>query len=170
MDRWFELHGRPPPALLPGGRQQAGHPVAFQGFRQGLRLAKESNSLAYNMSWIPSIYMQATGVGLLITDPPQTSSTTLSKKRTPDTWHMTHDTWHMTCDTWWELSILSKVQLSSSHGWGVMMFWRIGGNGWVTQLLMTEVFVEQPWLHRVCLIWQPFIQESIRSGIWRRTK
>ena len=65
------------------------------------------------------------GIAPLITDPPLTISTTLSKKKkkkkkkmhltcdrwhmtidtwhvnmTSDTWHLTHDNWHMTCDTW----------------------------------------------------------------------
>ena len=43
----------------------------------------------------------------VITDPPPTTSTTLSKKQelyiyivTLDTWHVTHDTWNVTSDTW----------------------------------------------------------------------
>ena len=55
-------------------------------------------------------------VALLITDPPPTSSTTLSKKTkakcymghlTPGAWHVTsdtchviHDMWYLICDTW----------------------------------------------------------------------
>ena len=41
----------------------------------------------------------------MITDPPQISFTTLSKKRKEkekkcDTWHVTRDMWHVTSDTW----------------------------------------------------------------------
>ena len=39
------------------------------------------------------------------------------------TWHMTSDMWHMTCDTCWGVNILSKFQLSSSNGLGVMLLW-----------------------------------------------
>ena len=38
------------------------------------------------------------GVGLFITEPPQTSSTILSKKC--DYWHLTIETWHLTRDIW----------------------------------------------------------------------
>ena len=57
---------------------------------------------------------------------------------TPETWHMTHDMWQ-----WWGVNILSKFQLSSSHGLGVMIFWRFGGKGSLNEW-MTKVFVEQP--------------------------
>ena len=63
---------------------------------------------------------------------------------------MTRDTWHVTCDmwhTWWRVNILSKFQLPSSYALGVMMFWRFGGKGSVT-----KVIVEQHRLHQVCLI------------------
>ena len=59
---------------------------------------------------------------------------------TPDTWHLTHDTWHVT--NGWGSSILSKLQLPSSYGLGVMMFWRLGGKGsltdWLTQSMSDE--------------------------------
>ena len=50
---------------------------------------------------------------------------------THDTWpfHLTPDTWHLTPDMWWGVNILSKSQLFSSYGWGVMMFWKFGGKG-----------------------------------------
>ena len=54
---------------------------------------------------------------------------------TPDTWHVTPDTWHLTCDTWWGVNILSKCQLSSSQGLGVMMLWRFGGKCWLSNLI-----------------------------------
>ena len=41
--------------------------------------------------------------------------------------NFTRDTWHLTHEIWWEVNILSKCQLSSSYGLGVMMFWRFGG-------------------------------------------
>ena len=52
-----------------------------------------------------------------------------------DTWHMTRDTWHLTSDNWRGVNILSKFQLPSSYGLGVLMFWRFGGKGRVTRLM-----------------------------------
>ena len=48
---------------------------------------------------------------------------------TRDMWHLTHYTWPLTPDMWlwWWMNILSKIQLSSSSGLGVVMFWRFGG-------------------------------------------
>ena len=67
-----------------------------------------------------------------------------------DTWHLTHDMCHMKCDTMWGVKILSKFQLSSSYGSGVMMFWGKGSlTDWLTEQI-SMVFVEQPRLHRVC--------------------
>ena len=68
---------------------------------------------------------------LLITDPPTTSSVTLSKKSdmwhmTCDMWHVTHDIWRITCETWWGLNILSKFQLLSSFGLAGKVIWRSG--------------------------------------------
>ena len=87
-------------------------------------------------------------------------STTLSKRRkkmwhvTPDTWQMTHDVWQVTHDIWHlvGVNILSKCQLPSSYGLGVMMFQRFGGKGSLTHLMqwITKVFVGQPRLHQVC--------------------
>ena len=48
---------------------------------------------------------------------------------------MTHDTWHLTCDMWWDMNILSKYQLPSSYGLGVMLFWRFEAEGWLTDWL-----------------------------------
>ena len=72
---------------------------------------------------------------------------------TRDMWHMTCDTWHVTCDMLWGLNIVSKFQLPSSYGLWFMIFWRFGGKGSLTDWpneLITKVFAEQPWLHRVC--------------------
>ena len=61
-------------------------------------------------------------------------------------WGVTHNRWHVTHDAWCSPS---KVQLSSSNGLQVMMFWRSGGKGWPTQSInavsewVTKVFVEQ---------------------------
>ena len=57
---------------------------------------------------------------------------------TCDTWQVTHDRWHVTHDTWCGVTILSKFQLSSSNGLGVMMCWRSGGKGSLTQLINHE--------------------------------
>ena len=65
--------------------------------------------------------------------------------------HVTCDMWQVTYDTWCGVNILSKFQLSSFNGFGVMMFWKLGGKGSLTEL-MTKVFVEQPRLQRVCLL------------------
>ena len=50
-----------------------------------------------------------------------------------DRWGVTHGRWHVTHDTWCRVNSLSTVQLSSSNGLEVMMFWRSGGKGWQTQ-------------------------------------
>ena len=64
--------------------------------------------------------------------------------------YVTHDMWQVRPDTWRGVNILSKFQLSSSYGLGVMMFWRLGGKGLPTQWmseLMTKVFLEQPQIY-----------------------
>ena len=51
-----------------------------------------------------------------------------------------------------EVNILSKFQVSSSNGLGVMMFWSSRWKGWLTYLinwLMARLLLEQPWLWRV---------------------
>ena len=80
-------------------------------------------------------------------EPPLTNSTTLSEKKkkknydmrhlTPNTWYETTDTWHMIHDMWQMVgvNILSKFQLPSSNGLGVMMICRFGGKGWLTNWL-----------------------------------
>ena len=69
-----------------------------------------------------------------------------------DIWHMTFDIWHMTCAMWHAtcetlhvtcttqgvMSIISKFQVPSSNGLGVLMFWRFGGKAWVTELLIDK--------------------------------
>ena len=79
-----------------------------------------------------------TGWVPLITDPPQTGSTTLTR----DTWHMTYDIWHITCDTWHVTcdkcrgsNCLSKFQVPSSDTLGVKVFWRYLNRGWPTDLI-----------------------------------
>ena len=57
---------------------------------------------------------------------------------TPDMWHMTHDTGHVTGDMWhltqWQMmKIVSKFQGSSPNCLGVMVFWRFGGKGLLTE-------------------------------------
>ena len=56
-----------------------------------------------------------------------------------DRWQVTGDRWQVTGDKWHithgEVNILSKLQLSSSKGLGVMMSWRSGGKLWVTHLI-----------------------------------
>ena len=58
--------------------------------------------------------------------------------------------WQVTPDTWRGMDMISKFQLSSSYGLGVLMFWRSGGKDdsfdqWMNEL-MTKAFVEQPGL------------------------
>ena len=55
-------------------------------------------------------WITKTRQGRLITDPPPSSSTILSKNVTTDTWHLTPDTWHLTPDTRWNdvLKVLMK--------------------------------------------------------------
>ena len=45
----------------------------------------------------------------------------------------------MTCNTLWGVNNLSKYQLPSSYGLGVMMIRRFGGKGSLTEL-MNELF------------------------------
>ena len=50
--------------------------------------------------------------------------------------NVTPDFWHVTCDTW---HTEDGDQVLSSHGLGVMMFWRLGGKGsltdWMNELI-----------------------------------
>ena len=55
-----------------------------------------------------------------------------------DKWHMTRDMQHVTCDMLWGVNILSKFQLPSSSGFWFMIFWRLGGKGWVTEFMSNE--------------------------------
>ena len=55
--------------------------------------------------------------------------------RTPEAWHMTHDTWHQTCDMWCGVNLFSKFQVSIFYSLGVMMFWRVGGKGWLNSVM-----------------------------------
>ena len=52
-----------------------------------------------------------------------------------DTWHVTRDMRHVTYDMLWGVNILSKFQLPSSSGLWYMIFWRLGGKGWLTELI-----------------------------------
>ena len=77
---------------------------------------------------------------------------------TPDTWHRTPDNWHVTCNMWpvtrgggeHSLKILAPQLFRFWKDSVVKIFPQR-----ITQLvpkLITKVFVEQPWLHRVCSI------------------
>ena len=61
-------------------------------------------------------------------------------------WHVTCDMLHVTHDRMGEVNLLLKCQLPSSYGLRVKVCW-INELKWVT-----EMFVEQPRLHRVCLL------------------
>ena len=50
-------------------------------------------------------------------------------------WHVTRDMRRVTCDMLLGVNILSKFQLPSSSGWWFMIFWRLGGKGWLTDWL-----------------------------------
>ena len=52
---------------------------------------------------------------------------------TGDMWHLTPDVGHLV-----GVNILSKFQLPSSYGLGVMMFWRFGGKGSLTELMCNK--------------------------------
>ena len=54
---------------------------------------------------------------------------------TRDTWHKTHDMRHVTYDMLWGVNLLSKLQLPSSSGLWFMIFWRLGGKGWLNELI-----------------------------------
>ena len=79
--------------------------------------------------------------------------------QTCDTWNLTRDTWHLTCDTWdvthgggWTFS-----QYFSFLALTVWDFWCFEDlkvkDDWINELMnewMMKLFIEQPWLHRVC--------------------
>ena len=46
------------------------------------------------------------------------------------------------------VKILSKFELPSSYGLGVIMLWRLGGKGRLSRWI--KVFVEQPGYTQVC--------------------
>ena len=50
-----------------------------------------------------------------------------------DMWHVTLDMRRVTCDMLWGVNILSKFQLPSSYGLWFMIFWILGGKGWLPQ-------------------------------------
>ena len=54
---------------------------------------------------------------------------------TCDTGQVTHDMWHVTHDRWGEVNLLSKLQLLSSYGLGVKVFWRYFHKWWLTHWL-----------------------------------
>ena len=64
---------------------------------------------------------------------------------TRDRCHMTHDMWHVTQDRWGEVNHLSKFQLLSSYGLGVMVFWRYFG---VCPIMPLSLFCS--WLSLFC--------------------
>ena len=51
---------------------------------------------------------------------------------------MTEELWHVTCDTEGVVNIVSRFQVPSSNCFEVMMFWRFGGKGWVTQSIINR--------------------------------
>ena len=77
------------------------------------------------------------------------------------TWSHPPDTWHMTCDTWWRVNIFSILQLPSSSGLGVVIFWRFWGkasvNEWVNELINDKGVLEPPRLHLVCKLELPWV-------------
>ena len=60
--------------------------------------------------------------------------------------------WHVTCEAWWGVIILSTFQLPSSYGLGKTVFWRLKEKGPHSDW-MTKMFVKQPQIYRVCLIY-----------------
>ena len=75
-------------------------------------------------------------------------------------WHMTGDTWQVTRDTWCGVNILSKFQFSSSNNLGLMMFWRSGGKGWMSDSVNYEAVCRTapatPGLLIIYFDWQHF--------------
>ena len=51
---------------------------------------------------------------------------------------MTSDTGHVTRDTQGVVNIVSKFQVTSTYGLGVMMFCRLGGKGLPTELTINN--------------------------------
>ena len=64
-------------------------------------LLEAHDSVIKGQPWLHQVCQKLDGVAPLITSPPQTSFTTLSKKTTKsDIWHVKCDMWHMVCDTY----------------------------------------------------------------------
>ena len=75
---------------------------------------------------------------------------------TRDMWHVTCDTWHVICDTFGggEHSLeISAPLLLPFVIYDIMKIWRKRMtdlmNEWINESV-TRLFIEQPWLHRVC--------------------
>ena len=102
------------------------------------------------------------GVGLIGNRPYPDYLNSFVKKKwcvTPDTWQLAWDTWqvildtwHMTYDTWWGVTILSIFQLPSFYGLGVYDVLKVDRKriGHLMNYWVTQMFVEQPWLHWIC--------------------
>ena len=98
--------------------------------------------------------MKLDRVALLITDPPPTSFTILSKKEkenkfTFDTLHMTCDTWHVTHDTWYvgKVNLLSEFQLSSSSSFSFIFLF---GMSYSSKTVFVSVLFSYLYLFRLC--------------------
>ena len=100
----------------------------------------------------------------------------------PDTWQMTHDTLHVTHDRWGEVNLLSTLQLPSSYGLEVKVFWRFGGKSWLTYLINQLITYGgvcrkapatpgllknlKPWLGLNRLV--EYIQDIKRKTLWEK--
>ena len=69
---------------------------------------------------------------------------------TCDSWHITRDMWHMarnmchvTHDMWGKVNLLSKVQLPSSNGLEVKVFWRYFHKGFFGYVALNDFDFDQ---------------------------
>ena len=89
-------------------------------------------------------------------------------KLTCDTWHVTCHTWHLTCKMWQVMgvNIPSKCQLPSSYSLGKKVFSRLGGNGWLRQLINYTGFYRTAQATPGLLISKVKIQYHLTFCIW----
>ena len=98
---------------------------------------------------------------------------TISLASTSDWWQLKlplvrlfGDRWHLTCEILWGVNILSKFQPPSSSDLWFMIFWRLGGKGWLTDslnewmnLLITKLWVRYSHWTRL------FLKVSTSGGV-----
>ena len=121
--------------------------ILWRSGGEGWRSDRMNDEAVYRTAPATPGLLKISQGGPLITDPPPTSFTILSKRKKCDIWHvicdkwhvtndtrnMTRDMWYLTHDMWGEVNLLSKYQLPSTCGVGVKVFLRYYHKGWLTE-------------------------------------